>query len=130
MIDLARGDDRIQFLDSFEINMLPEIMRDKSLMVIPSTYYENYPLVMLISMAYKVPAIVSNIGGMPEVIKHGFNGYVFEMGNSEELARIVQGIARDPEILEEFKGNITGPRRIEEEALDYENIYRDLLRGK
>lgn len=130
VVDLAGKDERIQFLDSFEISMLPEIMRDKSAMVIPSTYYENYPLVMLISMAYKVPAIVSNIGGMPELIRDGFNGFLFEMGDYIELANIMERIVREPTVLNELKANIVTPRRTEEEALDYENIYRRLVDGR
>ena len=126
LLDLAQGDDRIQFLDPFEIEALPEIMKDISVIVIPSTYYENYPLVMLIALAYKVPAIVSNIGGMPEVIKEGFNGFLFEMGDTAELTEIIERIAREPGILERLKRNIVLPRRTEEEALDYENIYKEL----
>jgi len=128
LLDLAQGDSRIQFLDPFEIEALPDVMRDVSVMVIPSVYYENYPLVMLIALAYKVPAIVSRIGGMPEVIRQGFNGFLFETGDSEELASIITHIAQEPEILETLRTNITSPRRIEEEALDYENIYNNLVR--
>ena len=128
LLDLAQGDDRILFLDHFEIEKLPEIMRDVSAIVIPSAYYENYPLVMLIALAYKVPPIVSNIGGMPEVVKNGFNGFVFEMGNHAELASIMQRIVEKPQILDELRANIMAPRRTEQEALDYENIYRKLVK--
>jgi glycosyltransferase involved in cell wall biosynthesis len=126
LLNLAQGDDRIQFLGSFEIEELPKIMSDISALVIPSTYPENYPLVMLIALAYKVPPIVSNIGGMPEVVKNGFNGFLFKMGNHAELASILQRIVEKPQILDELRANMVTPRRTEEEALDYENIYRKL----
>jgi len=128
LLDLAQGDSRIQFLDPFKIENLADIMSNVSVIVIPSVYYENYPLVMLIALAYKVPVIASKIGGMPEVIKQGFNGFLFETGESKELASIITRIAQEPEILGNLRTNITAPRRIEEEALDYENIYRDLIR--
>jgi len=126
LLALAQGDDRIQFLDPFNIEMLPEIMRDISVMVIPSTYYENYPLVMLIALAYKVPPVVSRIGGMLEIIKQGYNGFVFDVGDAEDLASIIAQIAGEPEILETLRKNIVTPRRTEEESLDYENIYMRL----
>jgi glycosyltransferase involved in cell wall biosynthesis len=125
----AQGDDRIEFRGTFKIETLPEIMKDTSMMVIPSTYYENYPLVLLISLAYNVPAIVSNIGGMPELIKEDLNGFLFEMGDSEALANIIKRIAKKPEILEEKRKNIVKPSRNEEEAKSYENIYEKLYSG-
>jgi len=127
LLELAQGDSRIQFLDPFKIEDLPDIMSHVSAMVIPSVYYENYPLVMLIALAYKVPPIVSRIGGMPEVVRDGFNGILFEAGDSDSLGEIIARIAQEPAILEDFRRNITAPRRTEEEALDYENIYRDLV---
>jgi glycosyltransferase involved in cell wall biosynthesis len=126
----AKGDDRIEFMGTFKIDELPEIMKDTSIMVIPSTYYENYPLVLLISLAYNVPAIVSNIGGMPELIKENLNGFLFEMGNYEALANVIKRIAEKPRILDEMKKNIVKPGRNEEEAMSYENIYGKVARAK
>jgi len=124
LLELARGDDRIQFMDAFAIQSLPKVMADVSVIVIPSVYHEPYPLVMLISLAYKIPPIVSNTGGMPEVVKDGFNGFLFEPGDAAQLTNVIERIAREPQVLQELRTNIVSPRRTEEEALDYENIYR------
>jgi glycosyltransferase involved in cell wall biosynthesis len=127
LLELAQGDERIQFMDAFAIQSLPKVMTDVSVIVIPSVYYEPYPLVMLISLAYKIPPIVSNIGGMPEVVKDGFNGFLFEPGDAAQLTNVIERIAREPQVLQELRTNIVSPRRTEEEALDYENIYRRLI---
>lgn len=126
VLSLARGDDRIQFLGTFEMEAMAKIMGEISVLVVPSVYYENYPLVMLMALACKVPVIASNIGGMPEVIKHGINGFLFKTGNSDELKSLVDEIARKPETIQELRERIVPPRRVEEEALEYENIYMDL----
>jgi glycosyltransferase involved in cell wall biosynthesis len=127
LLDLAGGDDRIQFMGHFEDEELPEIMSNLSALVIPSTYYENYPFTMLTGLAYRLPTIASNIGGMPELIRDGLNGFLFEMGDYIALANIMERIVRKPAVLNELKANIATPRRTEEEALDYENIYRRLV---
>jgi len=127
LLDLTQGDERIQFLGTFDINQLPTIMGDISAIVIPSVYCEPYPLVMLIALAYRVPPIASNIGGIPEVVKDGFNGFLFEPGNTAQLANIIERIAREPQILQELRTTIVSPRRTEEEALDYENVYIRLI---
>lgn len=126
VLSLARGDARIRFLGTFEMEDLPKVMAGISVLVVPSVYYENYPLVMLMALACKVPVIASSIGGMPEVIKHGENGMLFEAGNSDELASLIGEIAKGKMTADKLRNNIVPPRRIEEEALDYENIYTEL----
>jgi glycosyltransferase involved in cell wall biosynthesis len=126
VIGLAEGDNRIRFLGSFDVRDLPGVMNEISVLVVPSIYYENYPTIMLIALAYRIPVIASNIGGIAEVIRHGINGFLFETGNVDELAAHIEEIATRPEIISQLRSNITPPRRLEEEALDYENIYLKL----
>ena len=124
--ELAGNDERIEFRGFFEDEEMPKIMSGLSALVIPSTYYENFPLAMITALAYRVPPIVSNIGGMSEVIRNGVNGFTFQIGNYNELANIMENIVTHPEILQNIRKNIEQPRRIEEETLDYENMYRRL----
>jgi glycosyltransferase involved in cell wall biosynthesis len=126
LVDRAKEDERIQFMGPFDMVNSSEIMNNVSVLVVPSVYYDNFPLVTLMGLAYKTPVIGSNIGGIPEVIQDGKNGFLFEPGRSDELASLIERIAKKPEILQELKKNIVNPRRVEEEALDYENIYRKL----
>ena len=82
------------------------------------------------SLAYNKPVIASNVGGMPEVIKDGVNGFLFEQEDTEQLARIIHKISQNPEIIKKLKDRIISPPRIEAEALQYENIYRNLIKDK
>lgn len=113
-------------MGSFEMRDSSEVMSNISVLVVPSVYYDNLPLVTLMGLAYKTPVIGSDIGGIPEVVQDGKNGFLFKPGDSDELASLIETIAAKPEILEELRENIISPRRVEEEALDYENIYRKL----
>ena len=128
LINLAKDDKRIEFCGTFDYQELPEVMKKLSIIVIPSSYKENFPLVMQIGLAYKKPIISSNLGGMPEVIKDGKNGFLFENENIEQLARIIHNLAQNPKEILKIKQNIEPPPRIEEEALLYENIYTSLLK--
>lgn len=53
--------------------------------VFPSLY-EPFGIVALESFATRVPVVVSNAGGLPEVVQHGVTGIVTEVNNSESLA--------------------------------------------
>jgi len=130
LLNLAKDDERIEFCGTFDYSELPEIMADISITVIPSSYKENFPLVMQNSLAYNKPVIASNVGGMPEVIKDGINGFLFEQEDEDQLARIIHEVSQNPEIIEKLKEGIVSPPRIESEALQYENIYRNLLKNQ
>jgi glycosyltransferase involved in cell wall biosynthesis len=79
----------------------------------------------LSALAHNVPVIVSNFGGLTEIVEDGKNGFSFEAGNAESLANILKIISEDPTILNNLKENLHHPQRIEEEAFEYEKIYLD-----
>ncbi len=54
--------------------------------IIPSVCYENAPMVALEAYAWGKPVAASNIGGLPEVVRNGETGLLFEPGNSRDLA--------------------------------------------
>jgi len=122
LINSANDDKRIEFCGTFEYDELPEIMKQISVLIIPSSYKENFPLVMQMSLAYGNPVVASRLGGMPEVIKDGINGYLFEGENVEQLAKIIYNISQNPKIIQDLKKGIKLPPRIEQEALHYENF--------
>ena len=53
---------------------------------------EAFGLVLLEAMACGVPGIGTNIGGIPEVIQHGENGYIVELGDCEKAAEYAIGL--------------------------------------
>jgi len=52
-----------------------------------------------------LPLLVSNLQGIPEAIEIGKAGFVFEPGNSEELAEKIEYFIDKPEIREQFSKN-------------------------
>jgi len=66
-------------------------------MVLPSQWYEGVPMVLLEAMSAGKPAIVSNIGVLPEMIKDGRNGLVFAPGVTEELSERMKRHYSDPD---------------------------------
>jgi len=128
--ELAKDDSRIEFCGTFDHSDLPKIMKGFSAVVVPSSYRDNFPLVMQESYAHQKPVIGSRNGGIPEAVEDGVNGYLFSPGNFDELAEIIQRISQNPEIINQLKKGIKPPPRIEAEALQYENVYRELMRGQ
>lgn len=64
-------------------------------LVVPSRM-DNLPTVVLEAFSVATPVIGSNAGGIPDMIKPGYNGLLFENGNAEELSqRMIQLIANE-----------------------------------
>jgi len=53
--------------------------------IIPSTCYENCPIVLLESLKLGVPVIGNNLGAIPEFIKENYNGYIYDYRNLDML---------------------------------------------
>ncbi|MEY2671117.1 MAG: hypothetical protein RLZZ577_1433 [Bacteroidota bacterium] len=85
-------------------NEIDTILCQTDLFLLPSKT-ESFGLVALEAMACGVPVISSNAGGLPEVNKDGFSGYLSEVGDVDGMAKNAMKILKDDAVLTEFKKN-------------------------
>jgi glycosyltransferase involved in cell wall biosynthesis len=78
---------------------LRRIFANTHLAVFPSLWEENYPLVIREALLHGVPVIGSRLGGVPEVIKNGINGYMFDPFQAGDFRRVVSNILAEPQVL-------------------------------
>lgn len=64
---------------------LETLIREARFTVYPSEWYENCPFSVMESQMYGTPVLGTNIGGIPELIRVGETGELFEGGNTAEL---------------------------------------------
>jgi glycosyltransferase involved in cell wall biosynthesis len=69
----------------FQTNVNEQI-RMMDLFILPSLYGEGLPMVVLESMANAIPVAASNVEGIPEAVRDGIDGLIFEPGNAVDLA--------------------------------------------
>ena len=84
ILNLKLGN-RVELLGKKEGSELTKLITDAKAIVIPSLWPENMPYSLLEAMAMGKTVIVARIGGLPEMIEHGKNGFLFEAGNLESL---------------------------------------------
>lgn len=65
--------------------------------VVPSEWFENFPISVLESLALGTPVIASRIGGLPEMIEHGESGLLFEPGDVEGLCAAITCLSSNTE---------------------------------
>jgi glycosyltransferase involved in cell wall biosynthesis len=88
------GQDRIHFTGYCRNGA--EIAGACDIFVMPSLTREGLPRAVIEAMAQKVPPIVSNVGGMPELIEDNISGLVVPPGDPGALASAIARLARDP----------------------------------
>ena len=74
---------------------VPESLRALSVLVIASTKHEGVPQIGLQALATKTPVVGSNVGGIPEIIRHGETGRIFPAGDPHALAGAVRETLED-----------------------------------
>ena len=122
VLDIIDRSNNIYFTGWISKEDINGYMLKADLILYPSLYLEPFGRVPVEAMSFKKPVIVSNYGGLPEIIKHGYNGYVVDPFNlndfSEKIKKIIydEKLKRDIGIngYKEYKNSFTGDKMINE----------------
>lgn len=110
---LAAETSEIEFRGTFPHQEIGRVLSGLDVLVIPSVWYENTPLVLWMALAARVPVIVSDMGGLVEIIRDGENGLVVPCGDPEALAAALDHCRRDPELLPRLARQIAPVKTIQ-----------------
>jgi N-acetyl-alpha-D-glucosaminyl L-malate synthase BshA len=127
--ELGISDKVIFFGNSNEID---KILSYTDLFLLPSET-ESFGLAALEAMAWSVPVISSNSGGLPEVNFDGISGYLSDVGNTDEMAENAFKILKDDTVLAEFKKNALSIAKqfdIKNILPLYEDLYQKAINKK
>jgi glycosyltransferase involved in cell wall biosynthesis len=72
-----------------------KLLSEASYLVVPSVWYEGFPLTIIEAFACGVPVIGSRLGGIGEVIQHQQSGLLFDPGNSADLVTAARRLWED-----------------------------------
>ena len=77
--------ERIKYLGKLDRQGVYNAMEECSALIFPSIWFEGMPMTILEAFSLGVPVIASDDGAMSVLIRHGYNGLLFDMGNAEDL---------------------------------------------
>lgn len=112
-------------------NEIDRILCFSDLFLLPSET-ESFGLSALEAMASSVPVISSNAGGIPEVNKQGFSGYLSPVGDVEAMSKNAISILKDNDTLNTFKRNAklqASKFGISQIVPQYEAVYKNALKN-
>ncbi len=132
LLDMARDGspnaEKITFKGTFPQEKFGEILSNIDVLVIPSRWYENTPLVMQSALATKTPLIATDLGGMAEIIEHDITGLLFKLNSVESLNEQLLRVISEKSLLERFRANIRDERSVQMMVDDIEKIYAPILK--
>lgn len=88
--------DQCDFVDWVTGSEKECLVRESGVFCLPSRH-EGMPMSLLETMAHGIPCITTPVGGIPQVICDGKNGYLTPVGDADALAERLSGLLSDPE---------------------------------
>lgn len=107
---LAGDHSAIEFCGVFNNSKIAEVMADLDVLVVPSLWYENTPLVVYSAQAARCPVVASNFPGLSEVIRDEVNGLLFKAGDVAALAKQLSRLIDEPGLAMSLSANARQPK--------------------
>ncbi|MCC6948880.1 MAG: glycosyltransferase [Bradyrhizobiaceae bacterium] len=87
------------------MDILVDELRRAEFLLMPSTWYEGFPVTLALALANGLPIIASRLGAMEEVVEDGKTGLLFTTGDVVDLRRKVSWAFNNPERMREMGAN-------------------------
>ncbi len=94
-------EDKIEWRGFVPYNKVPEALSQIDVFVYPS-WHEGFGRAIMEALAMEKAVVATNIGGIPDLIKDGKNGFLVAPNNSQELALKIQELLENKELREKF----------------------------
>jgi glycosyltransferase involved in cell wall biosynthesis len=120
----------VAFKGGFDNAEIADKFSEIDVLVVPSRWYENSPLVIHEAFLAGVPVITADMGGMAELVQDGVNGLLFRAGDPQDLRAKMQIFVDDPSLISRLGHANTPVRTIERDATEIRAIYADLIQQK
>jgi glycosyltransferase involved in cell wall biosynthesis len=122
----VKGDARVRFrrpLDQRDV--IPTLSRYDATLV-PSQWLETGPLVVLESFGAGTPVIGSQLGGIEELVRSGWDGILVKHDDVSAWVDLLSRLVRSPSVLDELRANVAPPRTMDHVAIDMAALYESL----
>lgn len=119
----------IQFMGQVQQEIVPTMLQQADLFALPSLS-ESFGIVNLEAMAASLPIVATNVGGIPDIIEEGVNGYLVNAKRPSEIADRILMLLRNDKLREEISANNREKANLfawDNVAGKVENIYFDFL---
>ena len=124
---LQQAHGNVHYHGEYDPHQLPALMALVDWVIVPSTWWENSPLVIQEALMHKRPVITSDIGGMAEKVQHNVTGLHFKALNAQSLASVMKQACTERDAWQSLMEQIPPRLSIEESTELHSRLYAHLL---
>jgi glycosyltransferase involved in cell wall biosynthesis len=117
----------VRFMGAFERERAADVYEQMDVLVVPSLWLENSPLVIHEAFMAGVPVVGARIGGIPDLLENGEDGLLYDPTSPAELTAILRDLIDSPGRLDSLARRRPPVKPMATDALECEGIYRELL---
>lgn len=108
LASVERCGSNLAFYGAYANGDVDDLMADIDVVLVPSIWWENSPVVIQEAFRNGRPVVCSNIGGMAEKVTVGETGLHFQAGSARSLVNTLKLLAADQPLLERLERNVRG----------------------
>jgi glycosyltransferase involved in cell wall biosynthesis len=113
----------VDFVGGFAGSAAAQIYGELDVVVVPSLWLENSPLVIHEAFQAGVPVIGARIGGICDLVEDGISGRLYEPESAEALTAVLQSLLADRAQLERWAARLPAVKTIADDAREWEQVY-------
>jgi glycosyltransferase involved in cell wall biosynthesis len=125
----AAGSAGVRWGGSYEREDLPDLLGEVDVVIVPSTWVENFPIVIREAFSAGRPVITNRFGAMPESVRHEEDGLLVEPGDPVELAEAMRRCVEEEGLVERLASGIVPVKTVEEQVEELFVHYERLVAG-
>lgn len=130
IINVKKIDNIVKVLGWVDEKEREELLKKSDVFILPS-YNEGLPMAMLEAMSRGLVPVVSSVGGIPEVIKDGLNGYINEAGDKEAFYTNMVNLICHKDLIFKIGKNafdtVYNDFNSEKEMMILDKLYKEIL---
>ncbi len=116
----------VRFMGPFEPDRAGEVYGDLDVLVVPSVWPENSPMVIHEAYMAGVPVVGARQGGIPELVADGVNGLLYDAFSAPALSAALASLVTDPGRLARFRGALPAVKTADEDAAWWHDRYVEM----
>lgn len=120
----------VRFMGGFDRSQIADVYSQIDVLVVPSLWLENSPLVIHEALMAGIPVVGARIGGIADLVENGVTGLLYEPTRPIELAAALRRLIQDPGLLPTLSEGVRKAPRVKsiaDDSREWERRYTDVI---
>jgi glycosyltransferase involved in cell wall biosynthesis len=125
-LERAAASTPVRFAGGFDRDRVHDIYRHIDVLVVPSLWPENSPLVIHEAFMHRLPVVAARAGGIPELVQHQVNGLLYEAFSVSALRAALQRLLDDRVLVDTLGTRAPAVKSIAQDAREWHERYQQV----